>query len=341
MYDRFLIILLLCFLAEPARTHVRQDAAKDSIDPETAMAVANFAVSVSGLFENGNADQEFLLKSLEDIRLRLDVINKKLDLLSDLVIGLPEEINRQMLISGLNDVLEEYPEFIIKRQGHSKKQFTRKYKDDVIQYQRKINSLANELKKYNNPVAVNYMAIACYLEYELRTMIISDNDMFERDLKIEMDKYRIYFENTLYKAGNNYEKRIEDLRGDLRSYLNDSYTRRYIIGSNYSNLYIDIGYASRSGVDNQLHQRLITELMPVGLITDVEQIEFADMVVKGYGSNARGVKYDKIAPQLLEEERAKNAQVRTVCENKRSILLNHLTAYQAGFNALKFCTDIL
>lgn len=178
------------------------------MEPTTAIGIAKFAYSTYEFLyaEEDTSQFDAIMKFLNQINTKLDIIIDKLDLIYIEIEQLPDKIEYNKNISTLNGIIEELKPFYNTlndfRDEFGNKKGTRKFLnannniERIEKYLYDFRETFQKLEKYKDPITTCYLATCAKFDYQL-SLLISTDDI---TLKNRLKDYLTYFNDSTLEA---------------------------------------------------------------------------------------------------------------------------------------------
>ncbi len=196
------------------------------VNPDTVMAVAQFAYSAYQTMHGGSKDPlHEIVGMLSAMNQKLDGIKGQLEVIFAKLLNIPKETNYLMYLGDMVAVFEQtntiYNDYNtdIKTFGKVKgrRKFKAAYESPINDHLIKIHGAFNNLKNSFDPVTVSFITICSRVDFELSKLINRDNAY----VKNQMVAYLDYFKDALWLNPNNLSAQAENHRISLEKWRRD------------------------------------------------------------------------------------------------------------------------
>lgn len=219
----FVAVLLAC--CQP----LSRASVPPPIEPTTAIAVAQFSVSMLRSFSGGGNQLDAVVKLLTAINRKLDIMNDKLDIILEEVVKSPDRTvykyqyeEAKSAMSRLSEYYAHYQRDVQdKGPTFAKLEFNKKYKAAFKDQLEKIKG-TTFLLEHNDPLTVNFICLLATSYYEYSKFIDRDPD----DLSYEMRPFYAYLIRTSWEGNNSLIGKIDYYRNAHQDLLDEDYKCR-------------------------------------------------------------------------------------------------------------------
>lgn len=197
------------------------------IEPMTAIAIAQFSISMLRSFSGGGGNQlDAVVKLLTAMNEKLNIMNKKLDVILDEVVKSPDKTvykfqfeDAKSAISRLNEYYAHYQrDAVEKSPKEAKAEFNRKYKSFFREELERIKK-ATFLLEHDDPVTVSFVCLLTTTYYEYSRFIDRDPE----DLSYEMRPFFRYLTKVAWNGNNSLIRKIEYYRSEQAGFFGVDY----------------------------------------------------------------------------------------------------------------------